>query len=434
MTKSPISILQRYILKECLGFFVLSLLIFTSLLLTLKILKLASLVIHKGVQVSEIFKVIISIIPTFFEIAIPLATLLGCMLAMTRLSSDSEIVVIRSSGISFYKLLVAPIVTGILLSVLCLYVSTTLKPWGYNLLGNTLFEIARSKSTSALESGLFQKIGSLTFYCKSLDGDTGAATSLLIDDKRDANIRKLITAKTGRITTDPRTRNISLRLFDGEIHEIVEGKYIKTLFESNSVILQSGELFGADSLSSGRSPRELSMEEIDFSLNELRKLIDLKNESPELGPKTLDEVPEILKPQMLNQLLTKDSFIKRMVRILEEYYLRFSVPFSTLLFALIGAIFGIQPARIQKSSGMAVSILSVILIFVIYYTLLSSGITLAESKTLSAITAIWMPNIFLMVLISVLIYFLGKEKWNSVAEGIIEIFPTRLFKRRRKTA
>ena len=97
-------ILSRYIFFESLHYFGISLFAFTALLLTLRMLKFASLIINKGVEFSQIASVFIAIIPTFLEIAIPLSVLLGVMLAFARLSGDSEIVVMRASGISLYQI------------------------------------------------------------------------------------------------------------------------------------------------------------------------------------------------------------------------------------------------------------------------------------------------------------------------------------------
>ena len=93
-------ILDRYILRETLAYFGISLFAFTGMLLVLRMLRLADLVINRGVELDQVVMVFIAIIPTFLEIAVPLATLLGVMLAFARLSGDSEIVVNRGSGVS----------------------------------------------------------------------------------------------------------------------------------------------------------------------------------------------------------------------------------------------------------------------------------------------------------------------------------------------
>ena len=114
-------------MKEILLFSFISVFAFTGLLLTLRMLKFASLIVNKGVEVSQIATVFVSIIPTFLEIAIPLAALLGVMLAFARLSGDSEIIVMRASGISFTQFLGPVLLFGIVAALLCLYVTRDLQ-------------------------------------------------------------------------------------------------------------------------------------------------------------------------------------------------------------------------------------------------------------------------------------------------------------------
>ena len=139
-----VKILSKYILKEILAYFVISLFIFTGILFTLRVLKLTSLIVNKGVLLSQVAVVFVSVIPAFLEIAVPLAALLGPMLTFARLSGDSEIIVVRASGISLFQLIRPILIFGLFASALALFVSHELKPWGFRNLSSTLFQIARS--------------------------------------------------------------------------------------------------------------------------------------------------------------------------------------------------------------------------------------------------------------------------------------------------
>ena len=79
-------LIPRYIFTECLIFFGISLAAFTGVLLTIRMLQFASLIINKGVEPGQIGMVFLAIVPTFLEIALPLAVLLGVMLCFARLS------------------------------------------------------------------------------------------------------------------------------------------------------------------------------------------------------------------------------------------------------------------------------------------------------------------------------------------------------------
>ena len=66
-------LLNKYILKEILSYFGISLLSFTAILLTVRLIQLTSLIVNKGLVLSQIVIIFIAVVPTFLEIAIPMS-------------------------------------------------------------------------------------------------------------------------------------------------------------------------------------------------------------------------------------------------------------------------------------------------------------------------------------------------------------------------
>ena len=232
-----------YVLRECAVYFSIALFTFTGVLLTVRMLRFASLVINRGVEFSQIGTVFLALIPTFLEIAIPLATLLGVMLAIARLSGDSEIIVLRAAGVSIYQLVIPVLLFGVLTAVATLGISLYARPYGFQLLQNTLFEIARTRSTASLSPGIFNNMGNLTIYADKIDSHSGMLQRVLIDDRRAADTRKVIVAQRGKVISNLEEREIQLYLEDGEMHEnLANGHYGITHFDQNSVAMDTDEL------------------------------------------------------------------------------------------------------------------------------------------------------------------------------------------------
>ncbi|MCB0317844.1 MAG: LPS export ABC transporter permease LptF [Bdellovibrionales bacterium] len=410
--KLPIkfSILNRYIFREALGYFLISLIAFTGILLTIRILKFANLIINKGVEISQIGMVFISLLPTFLEIAIPMAMLLGVMLAFARLSGDSELIVIRASGISLSKLVKAVAVFGILGTVISLYVSISLRPWGFQTLSQTLFEIARSKSTSGLSEGIFNELGKLTLYSDYIDYSTGDLKKVLIDDKRNEASRSLITAKSGVILSNPENRTITIFLRNGQIHEIVNEKYSITSFNTNSLVLAAEDLYNPDAQQGEKSSRELYMNEIKQQIKHLKKQIVLRNEPQPYTKQIADEIDS-----SLNDLPTKKIYSKITGLNLEKGR-RYSMPFAVLALALLAMPLGVQPPRTQKTWGAGLSLTMGLLVFVVYYGFLSIGIAVAESGVLPVFIALWLPNFVVFFAALYAIKKISSEEWQSMTE------------------
>jgi len=265
-------ILNKYIVREVLVFFLISLAAFTGLLLTVRMLRLTSLIINRGVEFTQIAKVFVSIVPTFLEIALPMATLLGVMLAFARLCGDSEMVVIRASGISFLKFLKPIGIFAIFVTLLSLLVSLVLRPWGFESLSKALFEVAKSRSTSGLNEGVFNKLGNITLYAERIDYSSGDLLRVLVDDKRDEKVRKVVIAKKGKIITDESSQSIYLLLGDGIAHEEVDGKYVRTGFSSNSISINADEILRGEG-KKGVVARELSTSDLKIAIQDFKNAI-----------------------------------------------------------------------------------------------------------------------------------------------------------------
>lgn len=410
-------ILSRYIIKESAGYFLVSLFTFTGLLLTLRMLKLASLIINKGVELKQIGIVFFAIVPAFMEVAIPLATLLGVMLAFGRLSGDSEIIVMRGSGISILQLVRPILLFGLLCGAVSLYVTNSLSPWGFKLLSRTLFEIARSKSTAGLEQGVFNKLGDMTLYTEKIDYGNGALERVLIDDKRNKDERKIITAKTGEIVSNEEDRTITLRLFDGEIHEQVDKRYVITAYDTNSVELSSDEMYDSDTQTKRENNREFSLEEISLTIQKYKdKITEFQTNPPDAQKDAKLALPPVSK---VPPLTIKD--LQRKIRKLKvEAVRRFSMPYASFILALIALPLGIQHPRSQKTWGAGISAGLGMVVFVIYYGLLSTGVALAEGGRLNPTIALWIPNIVATIIGAVMIWKMGTEQWQSIAQRVEE--------------
>lgn len=394
-------IINRYILAEASIYFTVSLFAFTGVLLIARILRFTNLIVNKGVEARQIGMVFLAIIPTFLEVALPMATLLGVMMAFGRLSGDSEIVVMRASGISLRQLVRPVVMFGICATLLCLAVTIELRPWGYRRLADTLFEIARSKSTAGLEDGMFNKLGRLTLYSEGIRHQTGQLTQVLIDDRRNVERRQVIFAQHGLIISDQKARVINIRLYNGVIHEVVEGRYGITDFSTNQISLSVDDMYDPDAKKENKDDHERSLVELQEQLKDLRAQLA---QAEETGGKPLADLT------------------RRVARARVEYGRRFSMPFAAFLLALIAMPLGIQPPRAQKAWGATLSITLAMVVFVFYYGLMSIGLALAESGVWHPLVGLWLPNAAVALLAVGALWQMGTERWQSIAQAFESVF------------
>ncbi|MGH7772429.1 MAG: LptF/LptG family permease, partial [Candidatus Binatia bacterium] len=116
--------LSTYIIHEILSPFLLGLMAFTFILLIARILRLVELVVTRGVPILQIGKLFALILPTFLEMTVPMALLLGIFLGLGRLSSDQEILALKTSGISPTQILVPIGIVALFISLITLLITT----------------------------------------------------------------------------------------------------------------------------------------------------------------------------------------------------------------------------------------------------------------------------------------------------------------------
>ena len=93
-------ILRSYLLKEFTTPLIMTICVLTFIMILVgNLQKIADLVINKGVDIFSVLKLLLFMAPYIITYALPISVLIAVLLAFGRLSSDNEIIAIRSSGI-----------------------------------------------------------------------------------------------------------------------------------------------------------------------------------------------------------------------------------------------------------------------------------------------------------------------------------------------
>jgi lipopolysaccharide export system permease protein len=342
-------VIERYILKEVFPYFLLANLFFIFLLLLDKILNLSELFLSRGRNILLVLEIFFFYIPSFLVLTIPTAMLLSTIIAFNRLNSDSEIVVLKSSGAS-NKIIVRPLVLfsllGFFISAAC---SLFLTPLGNRLAWNNFNIIAHNISIKDLsEKQLFDKIPGLLMYVdKKLSNRD--FKGLLIYNK---SSKVLIFAKYGTINNN-----------NGILHfDLKKGSIIKDDKEFTHIGYNDFK--------------------IDFNvINKLNR--NLKDEM-------------FMGPLELFSAFNKNPIYKF------QFASNFALPFATIIMVLYGFVLGNFLKKYSKSTCFFFSFLIIIIynsLFVFFKSLIY--------ETFNPFLAAWMPNI---LFISILPLFFLKLK------------------------
>ena len=353
----PVHTTNRYILREIFVPFALGVAVFTLILLIARILKLVEMVVNRGVPPLDVLKLFSYILPAFLEVTVPMALLLGVLVAFGRLSSDSEIIALKTSGISLYQLLRPVASFAIVIYFVALGLSLYARPWGNSLLHSGLYEIAKKRASAGIKEKVFNDdFSGLVIYVDHIEPPGNTLRGILISDTRDSNQRNTVFAQVGVLVPNERLHVLTLRLLNGSIHAFYP---------------------------SDRSYHRTDFSTYDITLDLNTALANLRPREKDPSEMTLAELQQAIAAK---RLAGEPAFSEAV-----ELHRKFSIPFACLAFAAIGIPLGIQPTRSVRSRGFT---LSLSLIF-LYYLLLTLGESLGQRGVLPAGIALWLPNVLL---------------------------------------
>jgi lipopolysaccharide export system permease protein len=382
--------LYRYLSREIFAPLLLGLITFTAVLLMGRMLKLADMVVSKGVPLGDLLLLIVYLLPNFAMITIPMALLLAVLLAFSRLSADSEIVAIKASGVSLYKLLPPVMLIATFAYVVTTAISLYALPVGNMAFKKMLYHVIEGRLNLNLKEQVFNgTIPGLMIYIDRGDQKSGTLRGIMIQDERDPKKVSTIFAESGTLDSDEESRQLRLHLANGSIHQVAEGKYRRLDFKGYDL-----------SVDLSKSIKNFRQNEQDMTLTELR------------------------------DNLARGGFAKRLtVDMGMEIHRRFALPFACIIFALVAMPLGIQNRRSGKAAGFSFSIAAIL----VYYIVQSVGRTLGEKEVLSGWLAVWLPNIIFLAAGLHLFRLSAREERFVLLDRLVAIGPalaSRLMRRR----
>ena len=373
-------IIDRYILKEMASAFFIGIGAFTVVLLLDKIIRLTEMIVTRGIGLLVALRLFLFLLPSFLILTIPMALLLATLTTFGRMASDREITALKTSGVSLYRLLFPPLLFATAAFVLNLFLSIYLLPWGYHAFKNLLFQIARSQVSMALREGVFSSnFGDFVIYVRDIKREGSTLEGILLSDSREKGSFKVIMARKGEVVSDPEGMKTILRLSDGSIHLTYPkdpGMYRELAFAQYELVIDFGRL--------SENPLGRRKEDREMTFSELLSKIRVKRQV-ELHP-----------------------------HYVTEFHRKFSIPFSSFLFILIGTPLGIHVRKSGRFSGFSLSIALALSYYLIYIL----GETLGDKAVVSPALAVWIPNILLGGVGMALLFWEAKEKfvgWPSLA-------------------
>ncbi len=357
--------LDRYIIRETLPPFGLTLLILTFLLQIPTIIEYAEKLIAKGVSLPVIGQIILTLLPSSLALTIPISLLVGLLMALGRLSADREAVAMQACGVSLYRILRPVALMALVATAATAYIMIEALPRGNQTFRDITFRIIQAKAESDVRPRVFfEEFPNLVLYVRDVPANTRGWQGVFLADTRNPGEPQLLTANRGHFVLEPAQRRVDLILEDGILHRTktdTPAQYETQSFESLTVQLDPETVFPRQGLTPGDN--ELTI--------------------PQLRTKAR---------QMREQGMSAHNPIMAIQR-------KYTIPVACLVFGLIALGLGVTHRKDGKNAGFVVGIAVVL----VYYVLMYLGEALAKGQRVPAEFALWIPNLVLGIVGLVLI-------------------------------
>jgi lipopolysaccharide export system permease protein len=372
-----------YLLKEISFIFLLSLGIFTFILVLGRIGQLADLVVNRGVDIKDILLLIAYSSPPYFTFTLPMAFLLSTIVVLGRLSTENEILALKASGINLKCLFVPLVSVAVVITFFGLVNTATLLPKSGNLFRDTLLNIVKKGIRLDDKEGSFNDtIPGIVVYINKVDTQSKSLSGILVSDDRDKAVKQTISADKGIINLDPVTLDLAFVLENGNLHR----------WEKKD-----------------DSYRNVSFKDYTFTMN-------LATMIPHNAPvrKRTFEMPN----DEIHKLIAVTKGYEDKYDLLLDMYRKVSIPFSSLAFVFLIIPLGIRRRVEGKFSGILYSLL----LFIFYYLLMAVTENMGKAIHLPVILTVFVPNITIVCIGLYLLRNLNDEHQTRAVQKLRQLW------------
>jgi lipopolysaccharide export system permease protein len=454
-----VRLLNRYLLRQLVAPFCFALAALTGFMLISQVAKKFGALVGKGLPWSVITEVFILSLPFIIAMTLPMAVLLAVLYTFSHLAADNEITAMRANGISVYQVLAPVLVWGVCMSAFNLAFVDQVLPRSNARLRSLLIDIGRKKAAFGLREQVINEVPPSKYFIRAsrIDAATGRLRGVTIYDVGGEASRRIIYADSGSMAYAEGQTDLSLRLFNGSIHQYRPAeptRFQLTYFSVNDIRVKNvydelqrntsesirgdREMSTCEMLTVVREARQEQVEarrdRTDLVVRDLRVLLAL----PELQPipetpadtgkggycDWLKSVQELVLPGTVeaqepaqiqspklqtasggkvklsswSEVATAADRVREADRRADRYavevHKKWAISMACITFVIIGIVMALRFPR----GGIGLVIGGGLLVFSIHYVGLTAGESLADRGHVSPWLAMWAPNIALTIL------------------------------------
>ena len=368
-----IPLIDRWLLGQLLPPMLFAIGAFTAVSLSVGIMfDLVRKIVEFGLPFQVALKVLILKLPGFLVLSFPMSMLLATLLAYGKLSSNSELLALKSLGVANRRIIFPAVILSIFMTFLTFTFNDSLVPMSNRYAENTMrTSLGKAISSEEGKHIMFSRYGSQIDKSNKVSNSNENLTHIFYAKYFRNNFMEEVTLiDFSRIGVE--------QILKAEKGKFDQNKNLWIFYDGRLTITQdTGEIsfinFNEYKYPLGEGPRELA--KVPSDANDMT-------------------VRQAIKAESLYRKAGNNKEARRMrVRIQEK----FTLPTACIVFCLIGCSLGVRSiSRSSKSQGFG---LSVLMIFGSYFLSFFSS-SLGVKGILNPVLAAWAP-VFLSISLSI---------------------------------
>ena len=449
--------LNIYIIKQYIGTFIFTFVIAIFILLMNFLWTWVDELIGKGVEFSVMFKLLFYTSVTFVPMALPLAILLSSLMCFGNLGEYYELVAMKASGISTWKVMRPLLYFSITMSILGFFFSNNVMPVANLRMQSQLYDVTHKKMTLEIPEGVFYRgLDKYVIKVAKKSKDDNWMYDIMIYDHTDGkgNV-KVTVADSGYLAMTPSQREMIFTLYDGyNYSEMIDDKdyrtrrpFQKMLFKRQMVIFDMSQFdmkhMNEDAFKKHQTM--LNIKQLNMAIDSLNVAYDEKvernnealvnrfqylnlnkenfaradsklkkkqgnamvNDSIEVfNWPLLSNLPEKEQQPVLSMAITNTSNMKENISIninnmkrdrinIKKHEQVLNQKFTLSVACLLFFFIGAPLGAIIRKGGLGMPVVTSVVFFVIYYVITIIGERVAVNGDMSVFLGAWISSIVL---------------------------------------
>src|SRR3954465_11110102 len=219
---APVRRLDRYLMTEILGPLGLGFLVYTFILLLRFLFASAEMIIRRGVPVSIVGRLLLYSLPNIVVLTLPMSLLFGTLIAVGRLSEESELIAMRACGVSLLTLYRPIFLLSGLATLLNMSLMIYVLPWGNHAHKELRLEITTQSVAQQIEPRVFYEEweGKVVYVFEVPQGSKRWKGVFLAESIPSSANNQITTADWGEVLVDKAGERIVLRLYNAVQHKV----------------------------------------------------------------------------------------------------------------------------------------------------------------------------------------------------------------------